>query len=667
MDFTQLQNGPANVEGTQAGYYAPPGADQQAAATSAFNNGADILSQMRATSSPQPSQQPQHKGNFFTHALPTIGGILGGLVSLPFELAPGVGTAANIAGAGGGSALGKFLENKLEGQAGGNDVLTSGAEGAIGQGVGGVLGKIGGAITGKAANLADTGATKMVQGQFAKGSLDQETAQTLRDMGITNANHVPQIANHVTGPAEGSGAALNKGVEKALMIGGTPVDVGGLVTMPTKAGMGFGAPGGMANDLVANETSIGDTAGKKIMATVNRSVQNMLGGSSGKIGQQAADPLDVLKESRVFRKLGAQAGDKGYRGAGNAEQAGVAKVYNQLADELEQRAFTPGGQSVPITDELKSEIVKNLDPVKGINPTTHQALVDQVANAKTIDDLRAIQAPFVRANQAFNKTEKVANAKGGMSATDTLKLAAPVVGNSTFGPAGLAGGLAMSALGTKAADRVGASTLGKISDVLTNPTMKKVIAGAGPVTGQVVAGSPNFAQQGQPVNNLTQGAGMEQNPYATGGMQAPGSSPQQQALEMAMIGLANPYTAGQYTNLASALIPEVQKATTANAALQHLEQTYGQAGGGQGLLGGLLARLGGAITGGPASVYGGQQEQLNKQLQALGISTPLPQLTNNAEGAQAGFSTLQSIINSLGGGGQMAGAPMLAGVPGGAF
>jgi len=612
------------------------------------------------TGMPQPEAKPA--GNFFTHALPTLGGILGGLVSLPFELAPGVGTAANIAGAGGGSALGKFLENKLEGNAGGNDVLTSGAEGALGQGVGGILGKVGGMAANKAAGLADTGATKMVQGQFAKGSLDQETAQALRDMGITNANHVPQIASHVTGPAEGSGAALNKGVEKALMTGGTPVDVGGLVTMPTKAGMGFGAPGGMANDLVANETSIGDIAGKKIMATVNRSVQNMLGGSSGKIGQQAADPLDVLKESRVFRKLATQAGDKGYKGAGNAEQAGVSKVYHQLADELEQRAFTPGGQSVPITDELKSEIVKNLEPVKSINPTTHQALVDQVANAKTIEDLRAIQSPFVKANKAFNATERATNAKGGMSATDALKLAAPVAGNSAFGPAGLAGGLAMSALGTKAADRVGASTLGKISDILTNPTMKKIIAASGPVTGQVTAGSPNFAQESQPSNNMNMGAGMEQNPYATGGMQAPVSSPQQELLQRALIGLENPYYADKFAPLAGALVPEIQKATTANAALQQLEQTYSQAGGGQGLLGGLMARLGGAITGGPASVYGGQEEQLNKQLQALGISTPVPQLTNNQPGAQAGFSTLQAIINSLGGG-QMTGAPMLAGVP----
>lgn len=610
---------------------------------------------------PQPQAKPEHKGNFFTRALPTLGGILGGLVTLPFELAPGVGTAANIAGASGGSALGKVLENKLEGEAGGNNVATSALEGGVGQGVGGILGKLGGAVLGKLGGIADTGATKMVQGQFTKGALDKGTAQTLRDMGITNANQVPEIAAHVTGSAQGGGAAINKGVEKALMTAGTPVDVGGLVTMPTKAGMGFGAPGGMANDLLGSETSIGDLAGKKVLATVNKAVQSMLGGSQGSIGSQAADPLDVLAQARVFRKLATQAGEKGYRGAGNAEQAGVSKVYHQIADELESRAFTPGGQSVPIADEIKNEIVKNLEPIKGINPTTHQALIDQVANAKTIEDLRGIQAPFVNANKAFGATEKATNAKGGMSASDVLKMAAPVAGGSSFGPAGLAGGLALSALGTKTADRVGASTLGRVSDILTNPTVQKLVKGAGPVAGQTVANSPNFVPQaGSNQNNPTGATTMEgANPYATGSMPA-AASPQQELLQRALVGLENPYYADKFAPLVGALVPEIQKATTANAALQQLEHTYNEAGGGQGLIGGLMARLGGALTGGPASVYGGQQEQLNKQLQALGISTPLPQLTNNAAGAQAGFDTLQAIINSLGGGGA---PPLLANVP----
>lgn len=87
----------------------------------------------------QPQQQPQAPhGNWFTHLLPTIGGIggsiLGGLAT--------AGLGGEVVGGAGGAALGKGLEHALEGdKVIQGDDLTAGLEGGAGAGVGGLAGK----------------------------------------------------------------------------------------------------------------------------------------------------------------------------------------------------------------------------------------------------------------------------------------------------------------------------------------------------------------------------------------------------------------------------------------------------------------------------------------------------------------------------------------------
>lgn len=391
-----------------------------------------IYSQPQQT--PQ-APQPAPSGNWFTHLLPTIGGVIGGLGG--GLLTGGLG---GVAGGAGGAGLGKALENDLEHKSLDSGVLGQAALGGVGEGVGGVLGKVGGRVLGAVGDKSGQLADNLVKGQFAKGTISGDSANALRTLGLTDARQIPQVSDLVTG----TGGALNKGVEKTLMTAGSPVDVTGLIGSKL-------SPNGMANDLIDSETALSPTAGTKILGTVNKSVQNMLGGPEGMIGNQVADPLDALKQSRVFSGLAGKAQDIATR-MGNPEQQSVANVYHNLADELNNRIFTPGGQDVPLTDEVKSEVINNLAPLKDINPTVHTNLVNQVTNASTLQDLRGLQAPFVQGSKAVGATARAVDRGAGATASGTVS-GLPIAGAVAGGPHGMLAGLGAQMLRSPTADR----------------------------------------------------------------------------------------------------------------------------------------------------------------------------------------------------------------------
>lgn len=146
------------------------------------------------------------------------------------------------------------------------------------------------------------------------------------------------------------------------------------------------------------------------------------------------------------------------------------------------------------------------------------------------------------------------------------------------------------------------------------------------------------------------------------GASAVGTNPNTQALQSMLIGLQDPYLAQYFApGVKDILTGPGQKAASANSALQGAESAFNLAGGGQGLLGGLLAKLGGAVTGGPTATYDQAKQQLQAQLLALGIpASAIPDITNTAPAAQSQWSTLQNLINSMGvgGGGTLAGLPV---------
>lgn len=620
-----------------------------------------------ASVTPTQASTPYHP-SILERLMPTAGAVLGGLGAGALDVASGglaIPFDAAIAGAGAG--LGKVGENALTGQKLTNGTLGASAGGAIGQGAGEGIGNLaskllGGTVAKGATDLSGS----LLKGQLAKGTMGSLDAKTLASLGINDARDLPAAANVVTG----SGGALSKGLNNALMTDGSPVNVDGLI--------GSKLSGGMANDLVDGETAIGQNAGNKILGVTNKAVQNMMGGSQGSIGDQTADPLDVLQQSRLFRNLASTASDSATR-TGNAEQLGVSKVYNGLADELETRLFNPNGSPVPLTDAVKSKVIDDLAPLKDISPNAYSNVVSDVTNAQNAQDLRPIQSLWVRASQAAGKTAAITDKGAGTSAADIARGAGVPVGVSGAHPLAAVGSALLS---SPAANRAGAGILGKIGTGLgSGGAISSLLQPTGGVLGSLAGNLGNLA--GQPsansnigLNNtaLTSSNANTGSPTVNGQPSnlfqslVPGSnvSPTYEPIALqAMLGMFDPslLNSGGVEGNAANAEGMLQKAQTAESLLPQLEAEFNQAGGGQGLIGGVLSRLSGILPGSTASIYNKQAGQEAQALQAAGVPASeanLPSLTQNGQSAQDVLENVQSLLSALGATPQVGAAPTAA-------
>lgn len=133
-----------------------------------------VMAALNQTSQPQtstaqanPSATPDNS-SFLTKLIPTIGSIGGGILGTlvdPFTFGAGtfIGSAA-------GDALGKALENGIEGKATtGNDLLTAGGEGLLGAGIG------------KGIGLATKGIGSVIANQATKGLEGEAATQAAQD------------------------------------------------------------------------------------------------------------------------------------------------------------------------------------------------------------------------------------------------------------------------------------------------------------------------------------------------------------------------------------------------------------------------------------------------------------------------------------------------------
>ena len=225
------------------------------------------------TSASAPAAQPQ-KGNWFTHALPTAGSIIGGIAGIPLEALDaftGVGgTAANIALAGAGGGAGKALENYLEGNKISSGVAGEAALGAAGQGVGEIAGAVAKPLLSGASNLLKSGSTAVLKGQFAKGTLDTATSDALQQMGMSGANQIKPVADIVTGR---NGVFPNY-VSNALNSTDTAVDIRPLQNTFDELLRGN------SNQLAGNEGAIDN-----LQNLYKRSINKATGGDASIVGK----------------------------------------------------------------------------------------------------------------------------------------------------------------------------------------------------------------------------------------------------------------------------------------------------------------------------------------------------------------------------------------------
>lgn len=597
--------------------------------------------------------------NWLQNAAPTIGGIaggvlggIGGAVAAPFTGGIINPIDAGIAGAGLGGGLGQVVKNATTGQqALQGNVLESAAQNAVGQAAGEGLGLLAKPVLSGVGNLAEQGASKLLQGQFLKGAIDSGTVNTLRDMGVSDANQVGQIAEHITG----SNGALPKGVLRGLQESNTPADLSVLTPR--------------ANQLLSENQmqlrgnsipDIANTVQKALLTAVNPEDVTQLAsrGTRSGLGQplftfepgslQNVLPENAFKLSQNFDQLASNAYKAAYDKSGaviNPDQLAKFNIFSGLADEVKHAAFG-GDAGLPISEVNKAQILQELEPLKNINPQAYNYIVDKVSSAQNLQELRPLQKPLIDASRALNLTSKTASRFGGTTAGEMLGGGLTAAGILSGNPLAVAGGAAGLLAKNPAAERIGSSTLGRISDILTNPTVQKAVKGALPPAAVATANIPGYTLGNEGGNGMMPPTGM-----TTPMTPAASASPEALQMMLGLIGLqTDPYLASQFAPMITSATEPLQQASVAQSALQGLEGTYGQAGGGVGGMSGLLARLQSLIPGSAGNLYNRQSGQLEQTLQKLGVpGTALPSLLSGAPTSQAGFGDIQQIINSLGG------------------
>jgi hypothetical protein len=614
---------------------------------------------MGAQSSVPSGSNATDSGNWFTHLLPTLGSIAAPVAGA--LLAPETGGASLLAGlalASGGSAAGKAVENATEGQNITKDLGTSAVEGGVGQLAGGVLGKAVGSIAGVAGNAAEKAGVGMIQHQFGN-QIDKATAQHLINNGLTDRATAVGIANRVTG----SDGELPKTINDVFKNSDRTANISDLEPTQIKSSDNSGIfnmdtaglnPQSQKTALANAESILNEHMGPGDVS----SIPHLKGAGSTSLyangSLQNALPENVFAMAKKFEGLSRTAADSAYDRAGttvNAQQASLSKYYRSVADELNQRAFGVGQDAIPLTDDAKSALLSNFSDLEKSNPQAYAGISKQINDAQNLQDLRSIQAPWVAVSKGDRVATAMQNGSGGVSASDILNNAAPVIGASSGGAKGLATGLALKAANSPAANSAGAGVMSRISSLLSNSDMQRIVSGAAAVPTQTVAHAPtDFTQSAGAGQSLAipqglDGTALMNNPSAISAI-LNNNSIEGQVAKMELSAMMNPFS-GQHGMDQAGMdsIKSLQGTASIQAQLPALIEAYNAAGGAQGAAGGILHQLGGAITGGPAAQYQQRADALRHEYQAsTGQNLVLPSLTMNQGAAQ---STLGQLVDAM--------------------
>lgn len=602
------------------------------------------------------SAQPEKpKSEWWQDLLPAAGGILGA------ALAPETGglsllAAAGLSGLGG--AAGQVAKNATMGEdpLQGN-VLSSGIENAVGGGIGSTVGKIGAGLAKKVvAPAAEKTGVSLLAGQ-GKGALTNEDAHYLFNNGVTDLKQMGDIHPVVTGPT----GALNNAVENTLH---NAADTSGIrMDLSSLAKQGKDLPGETVMNAVRDAGISGDSGSVKSVQdfiqgqlekhnqTAIRGVPQKGGGTltsfdNGVLNSQ--HPLDALNMTRNMDSTAStwlKSSSPNIQAQGRALQ----NVSNTIKDNLYGPETAIGKMGV--TDQVREQALADLEPLKKINPKYYEAKAGEVNQAQTIADLRAAQAPDVRASMALQSAQKAANTSGGNTVSDLIKVGAPVAGMSMGGPVGMAAGMiAPKVLGSDTATVAGTNLMSKLSKAIGSSQAQKIIPLLSRIGGITTANLPNMGESKQQgVTNMNGGM-----PVGGPGMMDGGQPSDYNTLIKAMMDqaiLAPDLNPGA-TSLLQSIAPQLQQNQLAKSELGGLPQAFAGAGGGQGI-GGITSMLSGLVPGTSANVFQGRSSAAAEQLaKALGISPQaaaglLPGLMQSPEAAGQQQGVLSSIYGAL--------------------
>lgn len=605
-------------------------------------------------------QQPQQGSGGILGSLesaaPTIGSVIGGIGGTILG-----GPLGGIAGAGAGGAIGQGLDNLGQGKAvfQGND-LTSGAEGAVGQGlgegVGTILGKIGGSATTQA--LTDKATASFLKDQLGTHSIphginQDQVVQTLMDNGVTDLRKVPSIFGQLTGKAgvNGSdmGGILNTGTESLVQgAENNGTKIFGNYSDQTAKDATSGSQG--ANFL--NDSSRGAAQDYINTQLKNAGLLKEAMGGGKKLPSQltpnieGANPTDV---HQAYKNLRDAVRQQPVEGNGKATGQAYAKVADQLGNDLFNHPDTA------LSPEQRDGMIANLQASLGKSyPKLVANQTKILSKATTAQDLNNAQQELV---DAIRAAQSAPNKLGTMTAGGLVKKAiAPAIGLGVGGVPGALGGLGIDALtGTEGGAALSAGAISKLPGVLSAAGSKGAVgtlgalgagasAGASQAEGKTSSGDNSSITGGTNVadNNSSSGGGAGE--LANG---APATSANLVTQLDAMIS-ADPLQAASLAPLLQQVMAKTQAINAAQAALQQYQQTLGNAGGGQGPIGGLLAKLGGYF-GGPANQLGPEAQATQQAMSAAGApGVQLPGVMSTAGAANAGIGQAQSMLGALG-------------------
>lgn len=619
---------------------------------------------------PVAAKQP----SWWEKLLPTAGGVLGGIVGIPGDLLSG--GAASVAGATGGAALGQMLENKLDGKSvlGTND-LTSGVENGVGDLVGLGAGKVVGALGEGLANVGTKAGVKAA-GDAAdeaatKDALDAATATKLNYGGISdNVQNMLDLGKN------------QKFVDSMGFNSTDPYDM-------QKVGQAAGELNNVYDHALqsAPKVQMGDfnktvldsmrATGAKDLTSTNSPVSQALADFTKKSGMDVTPEMDAVNVRQLQQAVGRQIGNQEniisnaelngqYNADAHSQLNTLQDLYGQLGDKIKTPEVNTAIANSTVTDADRQGLVSKYGDKLG----NHVA--DTIGNAKNADDLLQPLQQFTKMNKASQMAvDDIENVTASPRAVARAKFQA--TGGVAI-PAKNGGQTVLDSIeaGSKATGHPAAHIVSAANKLhkagFTAPIAKgmgTVLSKTAPLiapTTTALANGPNIAAAGAsaiPSSDGTAGASSMIPPTATGvpGAAAP-LTPLQQAIANAEASMSAPGASltpgyGSDVSALNSLVPLQQKNTLAADTVSNLAPSFANAGGAQGLGGGLLSRLTALIPGTAAHTYQAQQQAAAAQLAAiLGISPQaaaamLPQLMQSQQVAGQQQQGVNSVLGTL--------------------
>lgn len=248
--------------------------------------------------------------------------------------------------------------------------------------------------------LAQYGA---VDQPMARATKAPETFQKLAEMGFTKPGDVEKISNAITG----SNGAVSK-LTKSVIASAKPVNTFDGET----AGQTMDD---FINNSIEHNMLSGTNQGKAVKRGIDAYLRSLPSHADGSITMEdsAADAFKVVQglEARAA-ELEGRGGSTYHRAT--TEDVHQAAVLKDVANLLKDRIYAGADVKAALTPEVAQEL-KAFDPK---NTTWAKTVDDFVSSAKTAQDLRSFQKPFVRASRYIdNQYVQAATAGGRMAAS----------------------------------------------------------------------------------------------------------------------------------------------------------------------------------------------------------------------------------------------------------